>query len=208
MILPMPSCLRTACPPDIMDNSLKSYTSSSIKCMTQHQFIPHLFLDVPGCCETLLDSNRSAHCRKLAKSTNCEIASNCDPSQGRSISLITRVNPFPGWGHAWTRKMTPSIPIFRNEINALAGRWRDRHVVGVYQCVWVASHSRRAFLHGDLGTSIFHVGNDRPASHPDRITTHARSAPGAQPAPGRSVGRSLCALYCASLSLNTNSASS
>ena len=138
MILPMPSCLRTACPPDIMDNSLKSYTSSSIKCMTQHQFIPHLFLDVPGCCETLLDSNRSAHCRKLAKSTNCEIASNCDPSQGRSISLITRVNPFPGWGHAWTRKMTPSIPIFRNEINALAGRWRDRHVVGVYQCVWVS----------------------------------------------------------------------
>ena len=61
MILPMPSCLRTACPPDIMDNSLKSYTSSSIKCMTPHQFIPHLFLDVPGCCETLLDSNRSAH---------------------------------------------------------------------------------------------------------------------------------------------------
>jgi len=49
----------------------------------------------------------------------CEIVSNCDPSQGRSISLITRVNPFPGWGHAWTRKMTPSIPIFHNEINAL-----------------------------------------------------------------------------------------
>ena len=54
----------------------------------------------------------------------CEIASNCDPSQGRSISLITRVNPFPGWGHAWTRKMTPSIPIFRNEINAL-GNFRE-----------------------------------------------------------------------------------
>ena len=54
----------------------------------------------------------------------CEIASNCDPSQGRSISLITRVNPFPGWGHAWTRKMTPSIPIFGNEINAL-GNFRE-----------------------------------------------------------------------------------
>jgi hypothetical protein len=40
------------------------------------------------------------------------------------MSLITRVNPLPGWGHAWTRKMTPSIPIFRNEINAL-GNFRD-----------------------------------------------------------------------------------
>ena len=33
--------------------------------------------------------------------------------------MITFVNPLPGWGHGWTRKMTPSIPIFRNEINAL-----------------------------------------------------------------------------------------
>ena len=63
------------------------------------------------------------------------------PSQGRSISLITRVNPFPGWGHAWTRKMTPSIPIFRNEINAL-GNFREgvniaseltcRHLSGLF----------------------------------------------------------------------------
>src|ERR1017187_6550159 len=61
---------------------------------------------------------------KGGRSFSCEIASNCDPSQGRSMSLITRVNPLPGWGHAWTRKMTPSIPIFRNEINAL-GNFRD-----------------------------------------------------------------------------------
>jgi hypothetical protein len=61
---------------------------------------------------------QDCHTARLMQS-RCEIASNCAPSQGRSISLITRVNPLPGWGHAWTRKMTPSIPIFRNEINAL-----------------------------------------------------------------------------------------
>ena len=33
--------------------------------------------------------------------------------------MIASVNPLPEWGHGWTRKMTPSIPIFRNEINAL-----------------------------------------------------------------------------------------
>ena len=33
--------------------------------------------------------------------------------------MITFVNPLPGWGHGWTRKMTPSNPIFHNEINAL-----------------------------------------------------------------------------------------
>ena len=33
--------------------------------------------------------------------------------------MIASVNPLPEWGHSWTRKMTPSIPIFRNEINAL-----------------------------------------------------------------------------------------
>ena len=33
--------------------------------------------------------------------------------------MIDFVNSLPGWGHGWTPKMTPSIPIFSNEINAL-----------------------------------------------------------------------------------------
>jgi hypothetical protein len=36
-----------------------------------------------------------------------------------------RVNPFLGWGHGGTGKMTRSTPIFRNEINAL-GDFRGR----------------------------------------------------------------------------------
>jgi hypothetical protein len=37
------------------------------------------------------------------------------------MSLIIRVNPFPGWGRGWTRKVTPLIPIFHNDVNVLGG---------------------------------------------------------------------------------------
>jgi len=49
----------------------------------------------------------------------CEIASNSAPLRSRSIALISCANPLPGWGHGCTRQMTPSIPIFPSEINAL-----------------------------------------------------------------------------------------
>ena len=66
----------------------------------------------------------------------CEIASNYDPCQGRSISLITCVNPLPGWGHGWTRRMTPPISIFPNEINAL-GDFRGGVKVACDFAAWV-----------------------------------------------------------------------
>jgi hypothetical protein len=41
------------------------------------------------------------------------------PSQYSRMSLITRANPQPRWGHGWTRNSTREISIFRNKINAL-----------------------------------------------------------------------------------------
>lgn len=55
----------------------------------------------------------------VALGMTCEIASNRDPSHNRSISLITRVNPNPGWGHGWTRNSTPKISTICNDINAM-----------------------------------------------------------------------------------------
>ncbi len=49
----------------------------------------------------------------------CEIARNIDPTQYSRMSLITRANQEPRWGHCWTRSSTLEIIIFCNEINAL-----------------------------------------------------------------------------------------
>ena len=42
----------------------------------------------------------------------CEIASNFDPTQNQSISLIVFVKIVFSWGRNWTRRMTPLIPVF------------------------------------------------------------------------------------------------
>src|ERR1035437_8244426 len=55
---------------------------------------------------------------RMSPRLGCEIASNCDPFQGCSISLIACVNPLPGWVTVGRERYFP-IPIFRNEINAL-----------------------------------------------------------------------------------------
>src|ERR1017187_10100556 len=96
--------------------------------------------------------NSTSHSLNCIKS---ESEPNCDPSQGRSISLITRVNPLPGWGPAWTRKMTPSIPIFRNEINAL-GNFREGVNIASEFTIQAAMGWRDCHLHAfDIGGEQF-----------------------------------------------------
>ena len=93
------------------------------------------------------------------------------------------------------------MPDFRVQFNA-----RPRHGILTGPNYDSLTPEVKQIIDEAIATIKEHCGEKTLQTHYGRLM--AFPPPGAQPAPARSLGRSLCALYCASLSLNTNSASS
>jgi glyoxylase-like metal-dependent hydrolase (beta-lactamase superfamily II) len=62
--------------------------------------------------ESLAHLNYLVHRGEVRREMDCKIASKRDPAGEKRISLITRVNPLPGWGHVSRENMTPFHSVF------------------------------------------------------------------------------------------------
>jgi len=96
---------------------------------------------------------------RVARKATCEIASKPDPTGKECISLIMRVNSFPGWGHI-SREIWPRrILIFSRDINAL-GDFRGGAKVPREFTAWRSMISIKRSAACALAQRIGHRGRD------------------------------------------------